>query len=251
MTGQIQPDLGREARRVLDEMESRGLEVRLLGGIAVRMALGDRCHPGLIRDHGDIDLITTKADGSAVETALVELGWEPNREFNALNGARRLLFYDPDTGHKIDGFVDRFEMCHKLPLTDRFSCSSETLSPADLLLTKLQVIQLNAKDRGDCYALLLGFPVSEGTDEHSIDADWIAELASSDWGLYHTLELNFARLREGVDEPDLSPEEKQRIEAAITRIEAAIEAAPKSRSWKIRARVGERKRWYEEPEEIE
>jgi hypothetical protein len=250
MSTQVNSELDVEARRVLSEMAGRDLKVRLLGGIAIRLALGERCHPALLRDHDDIDLITTRSDGSAVESALVEMGWEPDRQFNALNGARRLLFHDPATGHKIDGFVDRFEMCHKLPLTARFDLCSETLSPADLLLTKLQVIELNAKDRGDCYALLLGFPVVEGPEEATIDAAWIAKLTSSDWGLHHTLSLNFERLRDGVGEPGFSVAETTYIEAAIDRIEAAMDAAPKSRSWKMRDRIGERKRWYEEPEEI-
>jgi hypothetical protein len=251
VSNQISSDLSIEAERLLDEMEARKLDVRLLGGIAIRIALGDRYHEALLRPHDDIDLITTKSDGSKVESALADLGWEPNREFNAINGARRLLFYDPATGHKVDGFVDRFEMCHKLPLTDRFDHCSGTLSPADLLLTKLQVIELNSKDRGDCYALMLGFPVAEGTDDQAIDAAWIAELASSDWGLHHTLGLNYQRLREGVGEPALDAEEQERILDSISQIEAVTDAAPKSRSWKMRDRIGERKRWYEEPEEIE
>lgn len=251
MSDQINPDLSAEAERLLGEMSQRGLEVRLLGGIGIRLALVDRYHEALLRPHDDIDLITTKTDSSGVEDALVELGWEPNKEFNAINGARRLLFYDPVTGHKIDGFVERFEMCHKLPLTDRFDCCPGTLSPADLLLTKLQVIELNSKDRGDCYALLLGFPVVEGSEDRTIDAAWIAELASSDWGLHHTLTLNFQRLREGVGEPPLDVAEQGRILDAIASIEASMDAAPKSRSWKMRDRIGERKRWYEEPEEIE
>lgn len=251
MSNQIRPDLTAEAERLLGEMSVRDLEVRLLGGIGIRLALGDRYHETLTRPHDDIDLITTKSDGSEVEAALAELGWEPNREFNAINGARRLLFYDPATGHKIDGFVDRFEMCHKLPLTDRFDRCSRALSPADLLLTKLQVVELNSKDRGDCYALLLGFPVAEGSDDHTINAGWIAELTASDWGLHHTLRLNFQRLRVGVKEPALDAEEQGRVLDSISQIEAAINAAPKSRSWKMRDRIGERKRWYEEPEEIE
>ena len=39
----------------------------------------------------------------------------------------------------------------------------------------------------------------------------------------------------------------QRVDAVLER----IEQAPKSRGWKLRARVGERKRWYELPEDVE
>jgi len=246
----VEPDLEREAERLLGALSERNLDVRLLGGIGIRLAVGAGLHPSLTRPHNDIDLITTKRDGSAVEAALAELGWEPHREFNALNGARRLLFTDPATGHKIDAFVDNFEMCHRLPLVGRFAFSERTLSPADLLLTKLQIVELNAKDRGDCYALLFRFPAAADSRPEAIDVAWIAELAARDWGLHHTLEINLARLREGLDETELQSSARATIEATIGRIETAIDTAPKTRGWKLRARIGERKRWYEEPEEI-
>ncbi|MDQ2623086.1 MAG: nucleotidyltransferase family protein [Actinomycetota bacterium] len=254
---QIRSDLGAEAERILDELDARGMKVKLLGGIAIQLALGDRIHPALKRECGDIDLFTTKSYCSGVESMLEELGWEPAAQFNALNGARRLLFSDPATDRKIDGFIDDFEMCHKLPLARRFDLPGATLSPSDLLLTKLQIIELNAKDRGDCYALLLGFPVTDqpetgnGDAIESIDLEGITSLTSKDWGLQHTLELNLERLRAGLVESPLSTDEQARIGDSITAIETALENAGKSRSWKLRARVGERKKWYDEPEEIE
>jgi len=253
VSAEVNPDLTVEARRLLDAFAERGLEARLLGGLAIRLALGERFPDHLKRNHDDIDLICSKRHGAEVERTLTELGWQPRREFNALNGARRLLFDDPPTGHKIDAFVENFEMCHKLPLSSRLSLRPDTLSPADLLLTKLQIVELNAKDRSDAYALLSGFPVAQGGDgaAEAIDVEWITELTSRDWGLHHTLELNFERLRAGLDEVELEPGERERIGQAIDAIADAMERAPKSRGWKLRARIGERKRWYEEPEEID
>lgn len=247
----VDPDLVREASRILVEMRQRDLDFRLLGGIGIRLALGDRFDTRLERSHNDIDFVTTKRDGSKVEEALAELGWEPDRQFNAINGARRLLFTDPATGHKIDGFVDRFEMCHSLPLTERFEDSEDVLPPADLLMTKLQIIELNAKDLGDAYALLLGFPTAPGPDPQTIETGRIALLASRDWGLQHTLELNFTRMLEGLEATDFEVADRDRISSAIDAITDAMDAHPKSRAWKLRARIGERKKWYDEPEEID
>jgi hypothetical protein len=42
-------------------------------------------------------------------------------------------------------------------------------------------------------------------------------------------------------------------EMVVKRIDALrdrIDREPKSRAWKLRARIGERKRWYETPEEV-
>jgi hypothetical protein len=245
----IETDIQLEARRILDAISDRGLEVKLLGGVAIRIALGDRFPPVLSREYGDIDLFTTKQFCSGVEALLDELGWEPASQFNAINGARRLLFSDPGSDRKIDVFIDDFEMCHKLPLKKRFDLPGDTLDPADLLLTKLQIIELNAKDRGDAYAILTAFPTDSGSE--GIDLDWITELTAKDWGLQHTLELNFGRLRDGLAESPLSEDQRFQVDAAIDRIEAAMNEAPKSRSWKLRDRVGERKKWYDEPEEID
>jgi hypothetical protein len=242
-------DIQAEAARILASARERDLEVKLLGGVAIRIALGKRFPPVLEREYGDIDLYTTKSYCSGVESMLEEIGWEPSTQFNALNGSRRLLFSDSGTDRKIDVFIDDFEMCHKLPLKKRFDLPGDTLDPADLLLTKLQIIELNAKDRGDAYAILLGFPVGGGAE--GIDLDWITSLTSKDWGLQHTLELNLGRMRDGLAESPLGEAERAAVADSIDRIEAALAAAPKSRSWKLRDRVGERKRWYDEPEEID
>ena len=136
-------------------------------------------------------------------------------------------------------------MCHELPLAGRIGARPGTLAAADLLMTKLQIVELNRKDRGDLYALL------EAYDERALELDWIAELTRNDWGLQHTFELNLARLRECLGEQELEPERKDAVDARIGAIEAAMEDAPKSRRWKLRARVGDRRRWYEEPEEVD
>ncbi len=247
---QINQDLKAEARRVLSAMDELGLKVRILGGVGIALALGDRLNPAFVRPFGDIDLITAKRDGSKVEKTIEGLGWEPERQFNAINGARRFLFEDPTSGRKIDVFVGHFEMCHPLPLADRLEVRRETLSPADLLLTKMQIVELNSKDRGDCYALLLGFEAIDRDDPEVLDIGWIARLTATDWGLHHTFGLNLARLRSGLSEADLGDAERNSVLEALVAIESAMESESKSRAWKMRARIGERKRWYEEPDEI-
>ncbi|HTU15764.1 MAG TPA: hypothetical protein VMF31_11245 [Solirubrobacterales bacterium] len=252
METQIEPDLKAEAERLLDACDAAGIEARLLGGLAIQIALGDRRHPAFARTSDDIDLITTRKFCTEFERLIETEGWAPEKQFNALNGARRLLFKDPaDPERKIDGFVDSFSMCHELPLTDRFAVSSRTLSPADLLLTKLQIIELNPKDRNDSYSLLFGFPVSTEDGPDVISSTWIADLASSDWGLNHTIDLNLGRLDAGLGETELSDAERLQISGRIAELREALEAAPKSRGWKLRARIGERKKWYDEPEEVD
>jgi hypothetical protein len=272
----IADSLEHEARRLLAAARAAAVPLRLLGGMGIRVLLGERLDHRFRRAIEDLDFITIRRAGPAVERLLAAHGWAPERRFNAVNGARRLLFEEPAGGHRIDVFVGSFRMCHALPLTERLHVREETLPAAELLLTKLQIVALNAKDRGDLYALLLACEVlddDETLDEdetldddetHSpppggepasaaapaINAPRIAALAAEDWGLHHTLELNLARLRAGLQETPLQSAERERVAKRIAALGAALQAAPKSRGWRLRARVGERRRWYEDPEEI-
>ena len=236
-----------EGQELVVAAEARGLALRLIGGVGIRLLLGDRFDPAFERRHQDIDAITRRRDARGLEGLLRERGWVPAREFNALNGARRLLFHDPSSDAQVDVFVEAFEMCHKLRLADRLDQPGPALPATDLLMTKLQIVELNAKDRSDLYALLRGCELGPD-DPTAIDPGRVAVLTAADWGLHHTLELNLGRLTEGLD---ASPEEaRTRIAEAIAAIAAAMDGAPKGRAWKLRARVGERKRWYEDPEEV-
>ncbi len=246
----IQPSLADEARRLLAAARERDVPLRLLGGMGIRIRLGERMDERFEREILDLDFLTTRRASRAVEELLEQAGWAPERQFNALNGARRLLFEDPSSARKIDVFVERFEMCHSLPLAERLTVHEDTLPAAELALTKLQIVSLNAKDLGDLYALLHASAVAEH-DRDAINAARIAELAGADWGLHHTLELNLARLRDGLAQSRLHGEERDLVRGRIDALGEALERAPKSRSWRIRARVGERRRWYEEPEEID
>lgn len=248
----VHEDLHAEARRLGERAEAAGVPMALLGGVAIRLLLGPRMPAPLLRVSDDLDYLTDRRSARRVEQLLGEAGWEPDVQFNALNGARRLVFHDPPTGHKVDVFVDDFEMCHALPLRERLDPAHATLSGADLLLTKLQVVELNAKDRGDLYALLAGLEVVVGAAAHDgIDADRVAGLAARDWGLHHTVEANIRHLRDALGGSPLPPEHHPDVLRRLDALEAAMEAAPKSRGWRLRARVGERRRWYELPEEVE
>jgi hypothetical protein len=245
-----------EARRLLAAADAGATALGLIGGMGIRLLLGERMEPSLRRPVGDLDFVTTRRAGAAVEALLAVHGWEPEQRFNTLNGARRLLFNEPAGERRVDVFVGGFQMCHALPLAERLQGGGEVLPGAELALTKLQIVALNAKDRGDLYALLLACEIAED-DVHcgapAIDARRLAVLAGADWGLHHTLELNLARLRQGLAETPLAPlapQQRELVERRIAELAGVLDRAPKSRAWRLRARIGERRRWYEEPEEI-
>jgi hypothetical protein len=68
-------------------------------------------------------------------------------------------------------------------------------------------------------------------------------------GLEHTIHRSLSTLRELIPAVGLAPPGAERILARADELDASLHAAPKGTKWKLRARVGERVRWYEEPEE--
>lgn len=238
-----------EGPQLVLEAERNGLTTRLIGGVGIRQLLGDRFDPAFARPLHDIDLYTRKRDSRKLAGLITDHGWHPVREFNALNGNRRLLFNDPDSEAQIDVFVEAFEMAHSLPLADGLREPGLTLPGTELLMTKLQIVKLNEKDRDDCYALLYGCTLGDA-GAATVDPARIAHLTGHDWGLQHTFELNLGRLTADLDSRPLPADAPQVIAEAIAAISQAIEAEPKSRGWRLRARIGERKQWYEEPEEV-
>jgi len=246
----IEADVLSEARRLLAGAESAGVPVRLLGGVAIALRLAERLPAALQRAIADIDFVTPRRAGRQVEDFLLAAGYEPNQAFNSMHGARRLLFYDSPHRRQVDVFVGSFEMCHQIPLEARLLLEPRTLPLAELVLTKLQILKLNAKDRNDLYALICACAVGD-RDGEMINASQIAQLCARDWGLYRTSMINLGRLRDEQTDVQLSAPERERLSIGIDRLRLAIETASKSSRWKLRARVGDRVRWYEDPEEVE
>jgi hypothetical protein len=235
------------AQELIEAASGTGLTMRLLGGLAVYAVSESARRPPLSRTYRDFDVAVPTKQGSSASRTLVGLGFEPDRHFNALHGARRMIFQAPE-GFSVDVLIGAFEMCHHLDLQSGFSANPLTIAPADLLLTKLQIVRIEPKDLADAAALVMD--LSPGSQAGSIETGrFIAPLAG-DWGFFHTVDINLGRLREfaAATLPETgAPVVTERIRA----LEEAMEATPKSIKWKLRARVGERVSWYEEPEEID
>src|SRR4030095_8322832 len=109
---------------------------------------------------------------------------------------RRLLYYDEANGRQLDVFVGAFRMCHTLELDDRLTLDPATLAPADLLLTKLQVVEVNRKDQTDALALLLCHELAAERAGDVIGIDRLAAVTARDWGWFTTVADNLVWLRE-------------------------------------------------------
>ncbi len=240
-----------EAVRLVEAAREREVPLRLVGGLAIRVLCP--AFPPRTRENQDLDLASTSKGRPALTSMLVERGYEPDKRFNALYGHKQLYFASPQ-GRSVDVLVDRLEMCHDLRFAERIDRMPLTLDPTDLLLTKLQIIELNEKDVRDVVYLLAAFPVEEGDRPGALGLARIGEVVADDWGWWRTLTLNADKviaLLEGEHAVMIPPNAEHDAVAGMRAIREAADAAPKTLRWKVRARVGERRRWYRLPEEQE
>jgi hypothetical protein len=238
MTRVPHADPREEALSVLDAGHDRGVVLRAVGGLAVRLACPSASRPPLERPTKDIDLVGLGPQRAEIEQLLAELGYAADEGFNLLSANGQLYFRDLANGRQVDVFLDRMSMCHTLELADRLQLAELTVTPTDLLLSKLQVYETNERDLKDAAALLL---------DCSIDDDYIASLLSRDWGWWRTVTEVLDRLEAYVD--DLEFQTRSTLQARIDALRSRIHAEPKSRRWKLRARVGDRMAWYQVPED--
>ena len=248
-------EVAAEAERLVGLADAAGLQVRLMGGIAIWLASPSVRVPPYARVYRDMDVVAPHRQARGVRTFLEAQGYVGDRMFNAIHGAQRLIFVAAHGRWSIDVLFDELRMSHRVDFRDRLAGPGPTLPPADLLLSKLQIWQVNEKDLGDALCLLADQPlVDRAADGRSpgatadIDVARIVSVLGADWGFCHTAERNLTRIAElGRERPPSGGAFDGADQA--DRLRAAIDRAPKSIGWRTRARIGERVQWYEEPEE--
>lgn len=236
-----------EGRRIVENAAEREIPLRVLGGVAVAMLCPSSSTPPLAREYADIDLATTAAAKDRVVNLLESLGYTGDKEFNMLHGHRRLYFWDERNQRQVDVFVNEANLCHRINLESRLETVPLTLSLADLAVLKLQVVETNEKDYLDICAIFADHDLT--VDDSGVNSTYIAGLTVSDWGLWRTLGMvSEAGERFALELPGFAAGEV--VAEKLRHLRSVMEEAPKSRGWKLRARVGDRKRWYELPEEV-
>ena len=160
------------------------------------------------------------------------------------------MFDDPARRIHLDVFYDRLEFCHVIPLAGRLGSDSPTIPLAELLLSKLQIVKINEKDVVDCILLLLDHPLGSG-DDGIIDLDRIARLTAEDWGLWRTLTQNLEKVAAlATSYGQLDDGQRLSVAAATASVKARIDGEEKPLAWRMRARVGDRRQWWTDVDEV-
>jgi hypothetical protein len=228
---------------LVQKAKTAGISLRLIGGLAIASA-AKRGSQTFSRQYKDFDFFGLSSDRKAITRLFEEAGMKPDSMFNALHGATRMIYFDGEMQCGVDVLIDSFKMCHTVNLKDRVTESYFAISPSDMLLTKMQIVKITENDLRDTAALLTDFEIGERDAEAELDGAYISQVLANDWGFYKTFSINVERLvsyLEGKPEGDV-PLARMKV------LWDVIESTPKTFKWKLRERVGEKVKWYEEPE---
>ncbi|HVM71953.1 MAG TPA: hypothetical protein VMT91_09350 [Anaerolineales bacterium] len=254
--GEITEDFYTERTRILDAISDepyRDIIMRLIGALAFRT----HCEKyGYIQDRlgrvfTDFDFASYPRFTRSIIKVLTELGYEEDKQVTQLFGDRRMLFHDPVFERHIDVFYNVLDFCHPINFVGRLEIEKWTLPLAELLLEKMQIVQINEKDLIDTTMLLREHPIGSQDDE-IINGARIARILGNDWGFWRTVTGNLEVLDQRLEQyKDLADDDRQVVHARIVQLQDMIAAEPKTFKWKTRARIGERVKWYKSVEELE
>lgn len=244
-----------EGKRLVDEAAKREIPLRLLGGVAIRihciefldfaeklMRLGEGQ-----QEYTDLDFISyMRFRKSKMRDFFEEMGYEKRPTTMSTAATQRHIYFHPKGWFYIDVFYDKLLAAnHPLDFRRRLELDSPTITPADLLLEKLQIVFPGEKDIKDLLLLLRAHEISQEEEKNKINTKFIAAKLASDWGFWYTVTSNLSGLRQYVeDAQSLTVEEKQDLTSKIDHLLRATEAKPKSTGWKMRSIVGTKRIWY-------
>jgi hypothetical protein len=237
-----------EANRVVDAAESAGVAIRVTGGVAIGMICGSSALDPLLRTYADIDFVVLGNARADVAQLFTRLGYQPEVQFNALHGATRMFFQHDQLRLQADVFIDGIRACHYLDVRDRLGVYPRTLAPADLLLSKLQVVSTNEKDYKDAIAVLADHDLTD--DDSGVSLPRFAKVCSKDWGWWRSVTMIATQTVEVAERWAERTPSLQHVPGRLRTLIETLDSAPKTPKWKLRAKIGDHARWHEDPEEL-
>ena len=241
-----------EGERIITEAKKRDLHLRLLGAISFQL----HCpkfkyiatkYRGIMTD---IDFAGYGSENNKVTILMRDLGYADEPMVTWLFGDRRTIWDNKLNGIHVDIFLDKLEMNHTIPFNGRLDIEPLTISLADMLLEKMQIVQINEKDIVDTIMLLREHDIGDPASE-TVDAKYIARTLANEWGFYYTFTTNLNKVLARLSAyQELTDEDRKVVSGRIEKLQKIIEGQPKNMSWKLRARVGPKSKWYRDVEEV-
>ncbi|HUI87794.1 MAG TPA: hypothetical protein VLX61_03610 [Anaerolineales bacterium] len=242
-----------ELKRILRAGDESAIILRVIGSLAFQIHCQKfgYLQAAMGRAYTDIDFAAYGRQTKPIQELMTRLGYKENQEVFIVSEGQRAIYENPASGLHLDVFYEKLDFCHAINWAGRLEVDSPTIPLAELLLEKMQIVQINEKDVIDTIMLLLEHPLGDN-DREVINMKRIAEICSNDWGFWRTLTMNLGKVRslaQGYSQ--LTSEQKSHVESQVNEAMARIEKEPKSLAWRLRARVGDRVKWYKDVDEVQ
>ena len=242
-----------ELKQILKAGSEAGILMRVIGSLAFQMHCQQfgYLQAAMGRAYTDIDFAAYGKQSKRIQELMTSLGYRENREVFIVSEGERAIFDKPETGLHVDVFYEKLDFCHTIYWEGRLEVDSPTIPLTELLLEKMQIVKINEKDVIDTIMLLLEHPLGD-VDQETINIKRTAMLCANDWGLWRTTTMNLDKVRQlaqGYEQ--LSAEQKAKVESQVKDAMSWIEQEPKSLAWRLRARVGDRVKWYKDVDEVQ
>ena len=213
--------------KTVEKAKEEGVILRAIGAVAIRLHTKqlDDLHKRLGRkaasgeEISDLDYITYSKMRSKVEKVLEKIGYTPDHAAQMLAWiwSERPVFIVPQGKYHADIFFDKLEMCHTVDFKDRLEKDFPTIPLAELMMEKMQIVQINEKDLKDCTALLVGHDVG-AEDCEVINGQHIAKVLANDWGFWYTMTTNLQKLKNYLPQLNLTLEERGTVESRLDKL---------------------------------
>jgi len=250
-----------EGKKIVEAASKQKIPLRLIGGVAIRFHVGgfaefakklSRLGPGE-QEYTDLDFMSYGKFRDSLRKFFESIGYRKRKTTLSSAATQRHIYFHPDGWFSADVFFDKLLAAnHPIDFRGRLELDSPTISLADLLLEKLQIVAFTEKDLKDTLILLRAHVLSDGQAPEAIDARYIASLVSKDWGFWYTATTNLKGLRRAVSQmANLNETERSDISSKIGKLLEIIDNQPKTTGWKMRSVIGTKKRWYNPVETTE
>ena len=240
------------AHRIVAEAQKQGAAIRLLGAVAfsIHCPKFGYFQQEAKRHFTDLDFAAYFSQNAAIRKAFSILGFEEDREEASVLARQRLIYHMPGTPPHIDVFFDKLDFCHPIPWAGRLEVDSPTIPLAEMLLEKMQIVQINPKDVIDTIMLLREHSLGK-SDADTINSSRIAAMCARDWGLWRTVTMNLKKTIEISDGYTWLPNDDRLVVVdKIGQLLKTIDAEPKPAAWNIRNKIGDRVKRYKEVHEV-
>lgn len=241
-----------ELKRILQASDEAGILLRVIGSLAFQMHCPEfgYLQAAMGRAYTDIDFAAYSRQARQISDLMTGMGYVENREVYIGSEGERAIFDKPGTGLHVDIFYEKLDFCHAIYWKDRLEVDSPTIPLTELLLEKMQIVQINEKDIVDTIMLLLEHPLGD-VDQETINIKLAAALCANDWGLWRTTTMNLEKVKQLAGHyTQLTPGQKSKIESQVNNSLARINSEPKPLAWRLRDRVGDRVKWYKDVDEV-